>query len=143
MAGWRGAASGQATVRASEAVAAVFGDERLDRRHVPDLMTQRLRVVAIQRLLAMAAGCRFAVVDGVRVIDEGALDLGVSLLTARFVVGRRLGWGAFEGRRIGRRRLGGVGRILLETGFQIGKTLFVMLDEGKNSGLSSRWDLLP
>jgi hypothetical protein len=124
-------------------VAAVLGDERPDRRHVPDLMTQRLRVVAKQRLLAMAAGCRFAVVDGVGVIDEGALDLGVPLLTARFVVGRRFGWGAFEGRRIGRRRLGGVGRILLEPGFEIGETLFVVLDEGKNSGLSSRWDLLP
>jgi hypothetical protein len=50
--------------------------------HVPDLMMQWLRVIAVQGLLAMAAGGRFAVVDG---IDEGALDLGVSALTARFV----------------------------------------------------------
>ena len=85
MAGWRGAASGQATARAGEAMTAVLGDDGPDGRHVPDLMTQRLRVVAMQRLLAMAAGRRLAVVDGVGVIDEGALDLGVSALTARFV----------------------------------------------------------
>jgi hypothetical protein len=48
-------------------------------------MTQRLRVVAMQRLLAMAAGGRFALVDGVGVIDEDALDLGMSVLTASFV----------------------------------------------------------
>ena len=114
MASWRGAASGQATARTREAVTAVLGDDRPDRRHVPDLMTQRLRVIAIQRLLAMAAGRRFAVVDGVGVIDEGALDLGVSELTARFVVGRRLGWGAFQGRRVGRGRLGGIGGVLVE-----------------------------
>jgi hypothetical protein len=48
-------------------------------------MTQRLRVIAMQRLLAMTADSWLAVVDGVRVTDECALDLGVSLLTARFV----------------------------------------------------------
>lgn len=97
----------------------------------------------MQRLLTMAAGRGFAIVDGVGVIDEVALDLGVPLLTARFLVGRRLGWGAFDGGWIRRGRLGGVGRILLEPGFQISETLFVVLDEGKNSGLSSRWDFLP
>jgi hypothetical protein len=64
---------------------AVLGDEGPDGRHVPDLMTQRLRVVAMQRLMAMAALCRFAIVDGVGVIDEDALGLGVSALTAGFV----------------------------------------------------------
>ena len=63
---------------------AVLGDDGPDGRHVPDLMTQRLRVVAVKRLMAMAAGRRFAVVDGVGVIDEGALRLGVSALTAGF-----------------------------------------------------------
>jgi hypothetical protein len=40
-------------------------------------MTERLRVVSVQRLLAMAAGRRFAVVDGVGVIDEGTSGFGV------------------------------------------------------------------
>jgi hypothetical protein len=48
-------------------------------------MTQRLRVVAKQRSLAMAAGRRFAVVDSIGVIDEGALCLRVPALTAGFV----------------------------------------------------------
>ena len=101
MACWRGTASGQATARTGEAVAAVLGDDGPDERHVPDLMTQRLRVVAMQRFAAVAAGRRFAVVDGIGVIDEGTLGLGVPVLTARLVAGRRLGRGAFEGRRIG------------------------------------------
>jgi hypothetical protein len=48
-------------------------------------MTQRLRIIAMQRLLAMAAGRGFAIVDGVGVIDEGALGLGMSILTTGFV----------------------------------------------------------
>jgi hypothetical protein len=48
-------------------------------------MTQRFWVIAMQRLLTMAAGRRFAIVDGVGVIDEDALRLGVSALTAGFV----------------------------------------------------------
>ena len=54
-------------------------------------MTQRLRIIAMQRLLSMAAGRRFAIVDGVRVIDEDTLRLDVSLLTAGIVAGRRPG----------------------------------------------------
>jgi hypothetical protein len=38
----------------------------------------------MRRLLAISAGHRFAVVDGVGVIDESALGLGVSALTAGF-----------------------------------------------------------
>jgi hypothetical protein len=57
--------------------------------------------LSVRRLLAMTAGRRFAVLDGVEVIGEGALGLGVSTLTDRFVLGRRLGWGAFEGQRVG------------------------------------------
>jgi hypothetical protein len=122
---------------------AVLGDNGPDGRHVPDLVTQRLRVVAMQRLLAMAAGRRFAIVDGVGVIDEGALDLGVSVLSARFFARRRLGRGAFEDRWVRRRRSGGVGRILLESGFEVGESSFVSLDQSPDSGLSSRRDLLP
>jgi hypothetical protein len=48
-------------------------------------MTQWLRVVSVQRFAAVAASREFAIVDGVGVIDEGALGLGVSTLTAGFV----------------------------------------------------------
>jgi hypothetical protein len=106
-------------------------------------MTQRSRVVAVQRLSAKTAGRWFAVVDGVGVIDEGALYFGVPVLASPFVVGRRLGRGAFEGRRVGRRRLGGVGGVLVEPGFEVGQALLVVLDQGKDRGLGSRRTLLP
>jgi hypothetical protein len=124
-------------------MAAVLSDDGPDRRHVPDLVAERLRVVATQGLAAVAASAGFAVVDGVGVIDEGALDLGVPLLTARFVAGGRLGRGAFEGRRIGGRWFGGIGGVLLESGLEVGEASFVSLDQSPDSGLSSRRDLLP
>ena len=66
-------------------MAAVLGDDGPNGRHVPDLMTQRFWVIAMQRLLTMAADRRLAIVDGVGVIDERALDLGVPALTTGFV----------------------------------------------------------
>jgi hypothetical protein len=48
-------------------------------------MTQRLRVVSVQRLLVIAAKHGFAVVDGVGAIGEDTLGLGVPVLTARFL----------------------------------------------------------
>jgi hypothetical protein len=129
---------------------AVFGDDGPDGRHVPDLMTQWLRVVAMQRLLAMAAGRWFAIVDGVGVIDESALDFRVSGLTARFVVGRRLGWGAFEGRRVGGRWLGRVCRIQVEALLEFSDLLLqvlqlplISLDEDCDRCPCGRRDLVP
>ena len=66
-------------------MAAVLGDDGPDGRHVPDRMTQRLRVVSVQRFTAVAIRRGFAVVDGIGVIDEGALGLGVSALGAGLV----------------------------------------------------------
>jgi hypothetical protein len=91
----------------------------------------------------MAADRRFAIVDGVGVIDEGTLGLGVPVLTTRFVVGMRFGRRAFEVRRVRGGRFGGVGRILLELGFEVGESSFVALDQSPDSGLSSGRDLLP
>jgi hypothetical protein len=106
-------------------------------------MTQRLRVVAMQRPLTMAAGGRFALVDGVGVIDEGTLDLGVPVLTTRFVGGRRHRRRSLEGGRIGGRWLGGISGVLLESGFKVGEASFVSLDQIPDRGLSSGRDLLP
>jgi hypothetical protein len=39
--------------------------------------------------------------------------------------------------------LEGVGRILVEPGFEFAEALLVVLDQGQESGLSNRWDLLP
>ena len=56
-----------------------------------DAIRRALTVVAMQRPLAMAADCRFAVVDGIGVIDAGALCLVVPILTAGFFGRGRLG----------------------------------------------------
>src|SRR5262245_64984255 len=91
----------------------------------------------------MAACRRLAVVDGVGVIDEGALDLGVPTLTAHIVVGRRLRRRSLDGRRVGGRWFGRIGGVLLESGFEVGEASFVALDQSPYSGLSSGRDLLP
>jgi hypothetical protein len=101
-------------------VTAVLGVDGPDWWYVPDLMAQRLWVVAMQRLATVAASQLLAVVDGVGMIDECTLGLVMPLLTTRFVGGRRLGWRAFEGRWVGRRWLGGVGGVLVESGFEVG-----------------------
>jgi hypothetical protein len=97
----------------------------------------------MQRLATVAASQRLAVVDGVGMIGEGTLGLVMPVLTTHFVGRRRLGWRAFEGRRVGGRRLGGVGGVLVEPAFEVGPALLVVLDQSKDSGLSSRWNLLP
>jgi hypothetical protein len=95
-------------------VATIPGDDGAEGRNIPDLMTQRLRIVAVQRLAAVAAGGRFALQHAVGPVVEGALRLGMSVLAAGFLVGGRLGGCAFEGGWVGRRRLGGVGGVLAE-----------------------------
>ena len=129
---------------------AVLGDDGPDVRHVPDLMTLRLRVIAMQRLLAISAGCGFALVDSVRVIDEGTLGLGVSALTAGFVGRGGLGGRTLEGRRVGRRRLGGVSGVLVEALLEFMDLLLqglqsplILLDEGQDRCLCGRRDLVP
>ena len=46
-------------------------------------------------------------------------------------------------RVFGRGRLGGIGGVLVELGFEVSQALVVVFDQSKDSGLSSRWNLLP
>ena len=111
--------------------------------NVPDLVSERLGVVAVQRLVAVAAGGGLTFKHTIGRIAEVALGLGMSVLAAGFVGRGRLGRRSLEGGRVGRGRLGGVGGVLVESGFEIGKALLVALDQGQDSSLGSRWDLLP
>src|SRR5487761_1070383 len=124
----RGAAASDAAAAAEEAMAAIFRDDGADRRHVPNLMTQRLRIIALERLPAIAAHSWFTVLDGVGTFDERPLALGMSGLSSGLFAGGLLGWCAFDGRGIGGRRFGGVGGILLESRFEVGESLLVVLD---------------
>jgi hypothetical protein len=68
-----GAASGQATAKAAEAVAAILGDDEAERRNLLDLMAERLRIVAVRRLAAVAAGGGFTFQHAVGSVMEVAL----------------------------------------------------------------------
>ena len=114
--------------------------------------TERRPLQRLQRCIPLGNPTHpgLAVVDGVGVIDEGALDLGVSALTARSVVGRRLGRGAFKGRWIGRGGLGGVGGVLVEPLLEFShllvkllKALLVALDKSQDGCLGVGRDLVP
>jgi hypothetical protein len=91
-------------------------------------MTQRLRIVASEWLLALAADGWFAVVDGVGAFDERPLALGMSGLSAGLFAGRLLGWRTLDGRRVGGRWFGGVGGILPESRFEVGESLLQGID---------------
>ena len=93
--------------------------------------------------MAKAASAGLTFQHAVGLVVEVALGLGMSVLAAGFLVGGQFGWGAFEGGRVGRGWLGGIGGVLVKSGFEIGKALFVVLNQGPDSGLCSRWDLLP
>lgn len=81
-------AGGDAAAGAVPAMTTILGDDGAEGRNIPDLMTQRLRIVALQRVLAMPAGAGLTFQHAVGLVVEGALGLGVSVLAAGFVVGR-------------------------------------------------------
>ena len=121
----------------------VLGDDGPDGRHVPDLVAKWLRVVAVQRLVAVAAGRGLTLLHVVRPVVELALGLGMSVLATGLFGRGRLGRWAFECGWVGRGWFGGVGGVLVDPGFEFGEALLVVLDQGQDSGWSSRWDLLP
>jgi len=61
--------------------------------------------------------------------------LGVSVLSALGFSGRRFGWCGFDGRWVRRRRLGGVGGVLVESGFEVSESGF----EIANVRLNRQW----
>ena len=86
----------------------------------------------------------------VRPVVELALSLGMSVLATGLFGRGRLGRWAFECGWVGRGWFGGVGGVLVEPLLEFNplqvkllKALLVALDQGTNSSLGSRWDLLP
>jgi site-specific DNA recombinase len=132
-------AGGHAAAGAEKAMASILGDAGAEGRNVPDLMTQRLRIVAVQGLAAVAAGAGLTFQHAVGPVVEGALGLGMSALSAGLVGRGRLGRCAFESRRIRRGWLGGVGGVLVEALpefrhllVQFLKALLVALDQSQD-----------
>ena len=73
-------------------MATILGDDGAEGWNIPDLMKQWLRIVAVQRLSAVAASGRFTLQHAVGPVVEGALRLGMSVLAADLVGRGRLGW---------------------------------------------------
>jgi hypothetical protein len=79
-----------------------------------------------------------------------SVNLGVPVLTGRFVAARGLGRGAFEGRRIRGRWFGGIGGVLVEALLEFMDLLLqglqsplILLDESQDRPLCGRRDLVP
>ena len=104
-----------AAARASTAVQTVLINPRLDRRHIEDLVAQRL-AVGMYRGAALAHRRRWALDDAV---DLGFVERGpeaalvARLRTAFAPAGSTLGTVA-AGRAVGRRRLGRIARLQLQ-----------------------------
>lgn len=117
-----------------ESVLAVLGDVWSDRGNLDDLVAKRFGIVAGQRGATVSAGVGFEF-DDVIGWKEWSRVLGVSMLTALGFAGWRLGWCGFDRRWVRGRRLGGVGRVLVESGFEVSEPGF----EIANVRLNRRW----
>ena len=117
----RGAGRGAAS-RAHQAMEPVFVHRRLDRRHLGDLMPQRLGIVAPE-VESTAAATRWPALDDLPDSlgrDQGSWVMAMAGLPTPLLArggGRR---SALDRGRVGRRGLGGVGGVGVEPLFQLG-----------------------
>jgi hypothetical protein len=119
----------------------VLIDDRLDRRHFGDLVPDRFGVVAVQLVTAPAASLRLALDDLAELFgrDQGSGVVATTRLPAPLLArgGHRRpsldrGW-------VGRRRLGGVGGVLVETLLQFSDAEFQGRESGPDGGLGLGW----
>jgi len=117
---------------------AILVDDRLDPGEFGDLMDQGFGVVAGEPMTTTTTSGRLAVDRLVDLLgrDQRTVGLAMSGLAAAFLPAGRSGRFALQSDRIGRRRLGGIGRVelepvleVLDPGFELAKTLFVALDQ--------------
>jgi hypothetical protein len=107
---------------------AILRHDRGDRGQFGHLVPERVGVVSGQRPPAPSAGVRLALPDVVGTLDQGPPVLRMAGLAAGLLPRGRLGRGPLDGRRVGGWRLGGVGRVLAESGFQLGDPGFELSD---------------
>jgi hypothetical protein len=130
----------------------VFVDRRLNLGQFRDLVNQGGGVITDQGLATAAAIRGPALSDRADFLrrDQAALGPGMSRLPASFPTG---GWGrrlAFEPDGIGRRRLGGIGGVELESGLKIADTSLQFsnlslegVHQGQDGDLGFRRDGVP
>ena len=108
----------------------VLGDDRLELGEFPDLMADGLEIDSGERFPAPATRVWRTGDDGGAVFDgnEGSLVFGVAGLTTVRTLGLGLGSNGFGVRVLGGWRLGGVGRVFADLGFELGDTCVETFD---------------
>jgi hypothetical protein len=143
----RDAASG-----AGQAMEPVFVDQRLDLGQFGDLMDQGGRVIAAQGMATAAAIGGPAIGRRADLFrrDQTAPSPAMSRLPAPFATGGRGGGLALQPDGIRRRRLGGIGGIELQPGFEIADASLEFKDpsvdgvqDGQEGDPGFRWDGVP
>jgi hypothetical protein len=111
----------------------VFGDVRPNRRNLGDLMPLGLRVISHQNNTAAGAvrGTAFDNFINLFGRDQRAIMPRMARLPTPCTTTLGLRWLALGTRRIGRRRLGGIGRVLPELSLEAGILRFQFLNPSK------------
>jgi site-specific DNA recombinase len=126
-----GPAGGGAALWAVQAMEPILGDHRLDRRDLGDLMAQGLGILTGQAVAATSA-VRGLAIEGLVDLLGGNQGAGVAVmagLPSTPLAGGSGGRPSLDGGGIGRRRLGGVGGVLVEPLFEVSDPLFQLVDD--------------
>jgi hypothetical protein len=115
----------------------VFVHHGPDGRHFGDLVSDRLGVVAEQLVAAPAALLRLALDDLAELLgrDQGSGMVAMAGLSAPLLPRGRSRRSSFDRGRVGRRGLGGVGGVLVDSLFQVGDPPFQGREQRPDSGL--------
>ncbi len=133
------------TARAGQAMEPVLVDHRPDRWHFSDLMSDRLGVIAVQRLAAGPALGRLALEDLPELLrrDQGSGLMTMAGLTAPLLPQGGNRWSPLDRRGIRRGGLGGVGGVLVDPLLQLGDPLFEGLHHRSDRCLCFRRERIP
>jgi hypothetical protein len=114
-------AADRVAVGTTQAMESVFVDLRLDGRQLGHLVAPRLGVLTAQGMTASSALRRLAVGDRGAALGryQGPHPAGMPLLPAPALLRRRLGRLPLDADRVGRRRPGAVGGVLVEARLEI------------------------
>lgn len=118
----QGRTGGGAAAGAGQAMEPVFVHHGGNRRHLGDLMSERLGVLTGQGVTAPAAFRRLAVDDLSELLgrDQGSGVVTMAGLSAPLLPRGRSRRSSFDRGRVGRRGLGGVGGVLVDPLLQVG-----------------------
>jgi len=123
----------------------ILRDDRLDRGDLGDLMAQGLEVLTGQARTTTAAVRGLAVEGLVALLggDQGPGVPAMAGLSAAPLAGRGSGRASLDGGGIGRRRLGGVGGVLVEAFFEVSDPALQLADDPGDDCLGLGGEGLP